>query len=71
MDVDRADNVYVYDCVTGSLQVFDPDHRLIGAAGPSLGLGSGGWFDMGTDGRLYAVGQDDSIIVIEIALPAR
>ena len=69
--VDRDDNVYVYDCETRLAQVFDRDHRLLGASGPSHGLELGSWYDFGPDGRLYAIGDEDSILVIEVNLLTR
>ena len=71
VDVDRDGNFYVYDCETRLAQVFDRDHRLLGASGPSQGLEFEGWYDFGPDGRLYAIGAEDSILVIEVGLPTR
>jgi outer membrane protein assembly factor BamB len=69
--VDRDDNIYVYDCETNLVQVFDRDHRLLGASGPGQGIELEGWYDFGPDGRLYAIGADDSILVIEVSLLTR
>jgi outer membrane protein assembly factor BamB len=71
VDVDDADNIYVYDCEPGRLQMFNPSHELIGGwytDGPHPVVG---WFDMGSDGRIYAIGQDDAILVIEVDLPSQ
>jgi outer membrane protein assembly factor BamB len=71
VDVDHDGNAYVYDCETRHVQVFDPDHRLLAASEPSQGLDLGSWYDFGPDGRLYAIGAEDSILVIEVSLPNR
>jgi outer membrane protein assembly factor BamB len=71
VDVDNADNIYVYDCEPGRLQMFNPSHELIGGWYTDSPHPVVGWFDIGSDGRMYAVGQDDAILVIEVDLPSQ
>jgi DNA-binding beta-propeller fold protein YncE len=80
--LDAAGNAYVFDCETPVLAVFDPEHRLI--ANWTMEPGSvpfGFNYRFGPDGRLYAlaggdraahgtVDQPDTILVMDVALPA-
>jgi len=71
VDVDDAANIYVYDCEPGRLQMFNPSHELIGGWYTDGPHPVGGSFDIGPDGRMYAVGQDDAILIIEVDLPSQ
>lgn len=69
VDLDDAGNVYVFDCGTNRIQVFNRSHEMIGAwhtEGPHPVSGA---FAIGPDGRMYAVGQNDTLLVIDVALP--
>lgn len=68
LNLDRAGNLYVYNCVGGRMQVFDPAHRLIaGWDGAANDWSSA--FAFGPDGRMYQLGPDDTILEIQIELP--
>ena len=69
VDVDEADNVYVIDCEPARVQLFDPSHELIGGWYTDGPHHVATWFAIGPDGRMYAVGQNDTLLVIEVTLP--
>ena len=68
LNLDDADNLYVYNCIGGRVQVFDPDHQLIGLSDEPADERSQS-FAFGPDGLMYRLGPDDTIEVIEVALP--
>lgn len=68
LNFDLAGNLYVYNCLGGRMQVFDPQHRLIGLwDGPVDDRRNS--FAFAPDGRMYQLGPDDTITVIQIELP--
>jgi outer membrane protein assembly factor BamB len=68
LNFDLAGNLYVYNCVGGRIQVFDPQHRLIGLwDGPVDDRRQSFAFAPGD--RMYQLGPDDTITVIQIELP--
>ena len=68
MNVDRAGNLYVYNCLGGRMQVFDPAHRLIAGWDGAANDWSQA-FAFASDGRMYQLGPDDTILEIQIDLP--
>jgi outer membrane protein assembly factor BamB len=68
LDFDPAGNLYVYNCIGGRMQVFDPEHHLIGLwDGPTDDRRNA--FAFTPDGRMYQLGLDDTIREIRIDLP--
>jgi DNA-binding beta-propeller fold protein YncE len=68
LNLDRAGNLYVYNCIGGRIQVFDPQHQLIGLwDGPVDDRRQS--FAFAPDGRMYQLGPDDTILEIRIDLP--
>jgi outer membrane protein assembly factor BamB len=68
LNLDPAGNLYVYNCLDGRIQVFDPEHRLIGLwDGPVDDRRNA--FAFAPDGRMYQLGPDDTILEIRIDLP--
>jgi outer membrane protein assembly factor BamB len=68
LNFDPAGNLYVYNCIGGRIQVFDPEHRLIGLwDGPVDDRRQA--FAFASDGRMYQLGPDDTIVEIRIDLP--
>jgi len=80
---DTSDNAYVDDCSDTRLQVFDPQHQLIGALNAPGGLPFGASYAFGTDGSLYAISGGNhcagtvpsgsaaaDILVMKVSLPA-
>ena len=68
LNFDRTGNLFVYNCVDGRIQVFDPDHHLIGMwDGPAVYPRQA--FAFAADGTMYQLGPDDSILGIQIKLP--
>ncbi len=62
----------MFDCASLRIQVFDPEHRLIGGWTEPGGLPFGESYDFGADGRLYGVGVGEhagSILVMDVTLP--
>ena len=68
LNLDSAGNLYVYNCVGGRIQVFDPQHRLIGLwDGPVDDRRQA--FAFAPDGLMYQLGPDDTITKLQIELP--
>jgi outer membrane protein assembly factor BamB len=68
LNLDPAGNLYVYNCIGGRIQVFDPEHRLIGLwDGPVNDRRQA--FAFAPDGRMYQLGPGDTILEIRIDLP--
>ena len=70
LNLDAAGNLYVYNCIGGRMQVFDPEHHLIGLwHGPVDDRRNA--FALTPDGRMYQLGPGDTILEIRIDLPSR
>ena len=68
LNFDPAGNLYVFNCIGGRIQVFDPEHHLIGLwDGPDDERRQA--FAFAPDGRMYQLGPDDTIVEIRIDLP--
>jgi DNA-binding beta-propeller fold protein YncE len=68
LNLDPVGNLYVYNCIGGRIQVFDPEHQLIGLwEGPVDDRRQG--FAFAPDGRMYQLGLGDTIQVIQIDVP--
>jgi sugar lactone lactonase YvrE len=68
LNFDPEGNLYVFNCIGGRIQVFDPEHRLIGLwDGPDYEHRQA--FAFAPDGRMYQLGPDNTIVEIRIDLP--
>jgi sugar lactone lactonase YvrE len=56
---DATGNAYVDECADKRLQVFDPQHQVVGVMDAPSGMPFGTWYSFGPDNRLYAIAGSD------------
>ena len=66
--IDPADDLYVGGCGSDGIQVYDPQHRLIGSwSGPDMALAGPPQF--GPKGEILAIDRDGRIVALSVTLP--
>ena len=66
--IDPADDLYVGGCGSDAIDVYDPQHRLIGSwSGPDMALAGPPQF--GPDGEILALDRDGRIVELTVTLP--